>query len=116
MIDFKALTFGDKIFIAKEENHVFAQKRITMVDADGIEWYRYDRDRFTYEIETITYCGKVTFIEEGEIRFDEDRGTEYHFKHADGQIYLEYDDTDIFGLDRKNWFYSRKKLSCALQS
>lgn len=106
MIDFKALTFGDSIFIAKEENHVFSQKRITMIDANGIEWYRYDRDRFTYAIEEIVYCGKVTYIEEGEIRFDENHSTEYHFKHADGQIYPEYYDADIFDLDRKNWFHS----------
>ena len=50
MIDFKALTFGDSIFIAKEKNHVFSAQKIKMTDADGIEWYRSDRDRFTYSI------------------------------------------------------------------
>jgi hypothetical protein len=108
MIDFKALTFGDSIFIAKEKNYVFSAQKIKMIDADGIEWYRYDRDRFTYSVEEITYCGKVTFIHEGEIRFDEDRAaTQYHFKYPDGQIYYEYDNE--YDLDFRNWFHNREE-------
>lgn len=115
MIDLKTLKFGDKVYIAKEENHSFSQKRITMKDADGVEWYRYDRDRFTYEIEELEYCGKVTYIEEGEIRFDEDRSTEYHFRHPDGQIYPEHNDADIFDLDRKDWFYTREEAQARIE-
>jgi hypothetical protein len=115
MIKLKELKFGDKVYVVKEDNHVFAQKRITMIDTDGIEWYRYDRDRFTYEIEEITYCGKVTFIARGDVRFDEDKQTEYHFKHSDGQIYPEYDETDIFDIDRKKWFYSREEAEARIE-
>jgi hypothetical protein len=108
MIDFKTLTFGDSIFIAKEKNHVFSQQRIKMIDADGIEWHRYDRDRFSYEIVKITYCGKVTFVQEGEVRLDEDRAaTQYHFKYPDGQIYYEYDNE--YDFDLKDWFHTREE-------
>jgi hypothetical protein len=113
MIDFKNLKFGDKIYIAKEANHVFAQNRITMKDANGIEWYRYDRDRFTYEIEEIEYCGKVTFVEEGEVRFDEDRDTQYHFKYSDGQIYYENDYPANF--DTKEWFHTREEAEAKIE-
>ncbi len=108
MIDFKALTFGDKIFIAKEKNHVFSQQRLTMIDAEGTEWYRYDRDRFSYEIVEITYCGKVTFLHEGEVRLDEDRAaTQYHFRYPDGQIYYEYDNE--YDLELIEWFHTREE-------
>ena len=113
MIDLKTLKFGDKVYIAKEENFVFSAQKIKMVDADGIEWYRYDRDRFTYEIQEITYCGKVTYLEEGEVRFNEDRETEYHFKYPDGQIYSEYDYDDNF--DLKEWFYTRNEAEARIQ-
>jgi hypothetical protein len=113
MINLKTLKFGDKVYIAKEENHVFAQKRITMKDADGVEWYRYDRDRFTYSIEEITFCGKVTYIEEGEVRLGEDREIEYHFKHSDGQIYPEHDYEDNW--DLKDWFYTRKEAEARIK-
>lgn len=111
MIDFKSLKFGDKVYIAKESNHVFAQNRITMKDANGIEWYRYDRDRFTYEIEEITYCGKVTFIEEGEVDSYEYRETEYHFKYPDGQIYFEHDNN----FETKDWFHTSKEAEVRIE-
>jgi hypothetical protein len=107
MIDFKALTFGDKIFIAKEENYVFSAQKIKMTDAEGIEWFRYDRDRFTYSVEEITYCGKVTYIEEGEVRFSEDRVAEYHFKYPDGQIHCTYDNE--YDIEFRDWFPSREE-------
>jgi hypothetical protein len=108
MIDFKALTFGDSIFIAKEKNYVLSAKKIKMIDAEGTEWYRYDRDRFSYEIVEITYCGKVTFVQEGEVRLDEDRAaTQYHFRYPDGQIYYEYDNE--YDLEFRKWFHSREE-------
>ncbi len=115
MIDFKALTFGDSIFIAKEKNYVFSAQKIKMIDADGIEWYRYDRDRFTYSVEEITYCGKVTFLQEGEVRLDEDRAaTQYHFKYPDGQIYYEYDNE--YDLDLRDWFNTREEAELRIES
>lgn len=116
MIKLAELKFGDKVYVVKEDNHIFAQKRITMIDADGIEWYRYDRDRFTYEIEELEYCGKVRYIEEGKVRLDEDRDDEYHFRHPDGQIYPEYDRIgDVFDLDRKEWFYTREEAEVHIE-
>lgn len=106
MIKFANLKFGDKVYIAKEENHVFTANRIVMVDADGVEWYRYDRDRWTFSIEELVYCGKVSFIEEGEVKPDNDRYDEHHFKHPDGNIYPETEGHDIFGLDFKEWFHT----------
>ena len=96
MIVFEDLKFGADVYIVKIKNNAFAKKRITMTDENGIEWSRYDRDHWEYSIEQIQYCGKVTFIEEGEVRFNEELETEYHFRYPNGQIHpsYQYDDMD----------------------
>lgn len=113
MIDFESLKFGDKVYVAKEENHSFRVKKIRMVDAEGIEWYRYDKPRWTFSIEEIVYCGKVTFIEEGEVRFDEDRETQYHFKYPNGQIHYEYNNE--YDIDLKEWFHTREEAEARIE-
>lgn len=96
MITFEDLKFGDDVYIVKIKNNAFAKNRITTIDENGIEWFRYDRDHWEYSIEQIQYCGRVTFLEEGEVRFNEERETEYHFRYPNGQIHqsYQYDDTD----------------------
>lgn len=104
MINFSEIKFGDKIYIVEEINNAFSKKRITMTDENGFVWYRYDRDHWEYDIKELEYCGKVTHVEEGEVRFEEDRLTEYHFRYPDGQIYYEWEDADLDHLE--NWFYT----------
>lgn len=106
MIKFTDLTFGDTVYRAGERNQMISQKRLVMTDADGTEWYRYDRDRFVYSIEELVYVGKVTYHEAGEVRFDEERLTEFHFKYPDGQIYFEFEGGDEYNLD--DWFTTRE--------
>jgi hypothetical protein len=106
MIIFKDLTFGDIVYKVNERNNMMSQKRLVMTDADGAEWYRWDIERFEYSIEELVYVGKVTHHEEGEVRFDEDHLTEFHFKYPDGQIYYENDGDDEHNLD--DWFTTRE--------
>jgi hypothetical protein len=113
MIDFESLEFGDKIYVVKERNHIMTAKRIKMVDSDGVEWYRYDKPKWTFEIEEITYCGKVTYVEEGEVRFSEDRIGEYHFRWSSGQIHYEYDDP--YNPDTENWFHTREEAEACIE-
>jgi hypothetical protein len=114
MIIFKDLTFGDIVYKVNERNNMMSQKRLVMTDVDGAEWYRYDYDRFEYSIEEIEYVGKVTHHEEGEVRDDEDRCTEFHFKYPDGQIYCEHDGDDEYNLDE--WFTTRKSAEENIES
>lgn len=106
MISFKTLKFGDKVYIVNEKNNAFVKKKITTV-IKGVEWFRYDRDHWEYSIETVDYCGKVTHVEEGEVRFEEDRITEYHFRYPDGQIYHEWEGEDEDHLE--HWFYTKEE-------
>jgi hypothetical protein len=103
MIKFKDLTFGNIVYKVDETNNIMVQKRIIMTDDNGVEWYRYDRERFEYSIVEIVYVGKVTHHEEGEVRYDEDRCTEFHFKNPDGRICV-YDNEHYL----KDWFTTRE--------
>lgn len=104
MITLENMKFGDKVYLIKETNNAFRKNRITFTDADGNEWHRYDLPNWEYSIEEIVYCGKSTYIEDGEVRFDEDNMTKLHFKYPDGQIYFEYEE-DV--ADYNNWFTTK---------
>ena len=107
MIVFNELKFGDKVYVVNEKNNVIKKKRIFMTDGEGVEWYRYDREHWEYDIEVLEYCGKVTYMEEGEVRFDEDGLDKYHFRHPSGQIYMEQDGADEYFLE--HWFNSEEE-------
>jgi hypothetical protein len=107
MVEFEELNFGDKIYVVDEKNNAFTKKKIQMIDNSGNKWFRYDRDNWEYSIEEREYCGKVTFVEEGEVRFDEDRLTEYHFRHPSGQIHGETDPS--WPEDFNDWFTTREE-------
>lgn len=104
MIDLKSLKFGDRVYVVQEKNNAFTKKKIKMVDAAGIEWFRYDRDHYEYSIVEIEYCGRVTFTEEGDVQEDNNRDTEYHFRYPDGKIQPEYESSRPGEFE--DWFYT----------
>jgi hypothetical protein len=112
MINVNSLKFGDVIYIVDEKNNAFSKQKIKMVDKHGIEWFRYDLDNWEYSIKEIVYCGRVRHIEEGEVRFDEARQEELHFKYSDGQIYEEYIE-DVEELEE--WFHSREEAEAYIE-
>ena len=112
MIDFDKMNFGDVIYVVNETNNAFSKKRITMIDENGTEWYRYDREHREYSIAEIVYCGRVEFQEFGEVRFSEDRQTEIHFKYPDGQIYNKYLQ-DIY--EFKEWFHTQEEAEAYIK-
>lgn len=69
-IDIRKVNVGDTLYRVMRINHFFSQQKIRMVDKDGIEWYRYDRDRFEYVIQNLKVIGKVTPTVEGDIDVD----------------------------------------------
>lgn len=108
MIDVNNLKFGDTVYVVKETNNAFRKNKLTFTDTDGNEWHRYDRPHWEYSIEERVYCGKSYYIEEGEVRFDEDHTTQLHFKYPDGQIYPEYEE-DISEFE--DWFITEDEAN-----
>ena len=96
MITIENMKFGDTVYSVKTVNNAFRKNKLTFTDADGNEWYRYDKPNWEYIIEELIYCGKSTYIEEGEVRFDEDHMTQLYFKYPDGQIYPKWEDIEEY--------------------
>lgn len=106
MIDISTFKFGYIIYEVDEKNNAFHKKKLKMVDADGIEWYRYDRPHYEYSIKEIIYCGKVSHIISGVVDTDNIYETEYHFRYAGSDvIFYEYENV-INSMD--NWFATRE--------
>jgi hypothetical protein len=48
------------------------QNKLTMLDADGNEWYRYDKDTVEFDLRQVEVVGKYTAIVEGHNMWYED--------------------------------------------
>jgi hypothetical protein len=65
---------GDKFW---RVNKIFnrltgAQKKLKMVDADGVEWYRYDKDTVEFDIAIAEIVGIFKAVIEGESIWEEE--------------------------------------------
>jgi hypothetical protein len=112
MIDPENLSFGDVVYAVKETNNAFRKKKIKMIDADGVEWSRYDREQWEYSVDELVYCGRVTFEVTGEVPVSEGHEEEMYFKYPDGSIYSEYYES-IAECDR--WFPSREQADSCIE-
>ena len=57
---------GDKFYIVSEELTGLGRKKISMIDENGIEWYRHDKPVRTYSIEEWSIVGRGEFSLEGQ--------------------------------------------------
>lgn len=113
MIDCR-LELGTKVYYVEEDNNVFSRKKIIMKDADGIEWYRYDRPLRVQTIEEHTIVGRVLKTVEGRVPSIEDHIDEYYLE--DGGMIDEgsFNEPDYFNgyfLDKDEalkWIEARK--------
>jgi hypothetical protein len=112
MLEVEKLKFGDVVYVVNEQNNAFSKKKIKMIDENGVEWFRYDRDHWEYSVNEIVYCGRVTYIEEGDVRFDENRQEELHFKFPDGQIYSDYIEDVI---ECQEWFHTQQEAEAYIE-
>lgn len=104
------LNIGDTVLLVDETCNAFMKQKIKIVDADGIEWFRYDRPNWSYTITEVTLCGFVNVAFVGEV--DTDAENELHFKYADGKIYLEYE-KELY--NDKDWFHTREEAEAYIE-
>lgn len=113
MINFSTLQIGESVFQVVPTSNVFARKKILMVDDNGIEWYRYDKHRYTYSIKTHTYVGRADTIVQGRVIAEDVDDTKYFFEHeVDGMSYMfanDFNDPNI------QWFLSREDAEAQLE-
>lgn len=95
MIDFSKIQLGDVLYHVEIVNSILSRKKIKMTDANGVEWYRYDKPVWLYNIHEIMYVGNVVKICRGNIANIADHQDEYYFQYkSTGNIeyYFECDD------------------------
>jgi hypothetical protein len=96
------MNIGDKIYCISVTTNAFSRQKIKMVDADGIEWYRYDKPIVEISMETQTIVGKISVYTEGTVEEDEmlenqyytDTGTKVYESEIGSTSYAPYWITD----------------------
>lgn len=102
MINMGALGFGQAVYSVGVDYH-YSRKKTIMTDADGVEWYRYDKPLREYKITELIFCGTLKYSIEGEISDPDEYFNEFHFKYPDGDIAAEYEsETNQI----EDWFYT----------
>lgn len=105
MIDFKKLRIGDKIFHIEEEFNSFSRKKIVMVDQEGLEWYRYDKQLRVYSIKEYACVGKCTPVIAGKVIAEEVNDMMYFIENEKGMDYL----TPENNANSDYWFSSEEE-------
>ena len=96
------MNIGDNIYYIKTISNTFSRQKIKMIDADGIEWCRYDKPIVEVSMETHTIVGKISATIEGTIdendmvenRYYTDKGMNFYESEIDDTIYSPYWITD----------------------
>jgi hypothetical protein len=104
---------GDEFFHIQENLNFMSRKKITMTDADGVEWYRYDKPPRSFKIERNTVVGIVRPVVEGRLTEDDDvysRG-EFTFLHCeidgDNTATVVYDEENLATYVKSGEYYFR---------
>lgn len=105
------LKIGDVVYYVTEKNNFHVKKKIKTV-IDGVEWFRYDRDHWEYNISELIYVGRVQVIIEGEVENDPNIQNSLHFKYPCGNIYGEFEET--IG-DIPEWFHTREEAEAHIE-
>lgn len=108
MIDYENLNFGDVIFKVDAKLNAFTRRKISKVDENGVEWFRYNEDRYEYSIQEYTYIGRIECHVFGTVDGNEIDETKYFFS-CDG--YIDY----LFKSDQEEQCYYSTREQAQLE-
>jgi hypothetical protein len=96
------LEIGTKIYEVSEVCNAFSKQRLTMLDDEGNEWYRYDKPNFEYQVKEWTVIGSIKYLVRGKlVSYEEDvedGEIVYQLNDENGKeaVYSKYDTEDFF--------------------
>lgn len=105
------MNIGDKLYYLKTTSNAFDRQKLTMTDAEGNTWYRYNKPIRVFEVETHTIVGKVLMSAEGVV--DEYELIENSY-HTDGGM-IAYQ-SEINMPNNPYWFTDKQQALNALEA
>lgn len=99
------LRIGNNVYKLEITNNTIRRKKISMVDSDGNEWHRYDRDTWTFKVSTMKICGSIKQVVGGIVNGDSVSEDEYHLNYSlkiGGGVIEAYDETQLIDENRGN--------------
>ena len=109
-INFSTIDFGHKLYYINSNYNYITRKKITTV-IDGVEWYRYDKQRIEYTLIEYIYVGRCEAVTYGEVDGDEISDTKYFVKEQTGEMdYLLDRDADD-----NDWFDSKEEAEAEVK-
>lgn len=108
MIDSSKLKVGDTFYGVHETNCSFNRKKIHM-EIDGVDWFRYDKPRRTYELVVYKVLGILTKSLEGKWRTGEEYElkTEFYLESTTSACVKDY--TTVLYSDEEETYFSNKE-------
>lgn len=82
-----------------------SRKKLTMVDSNGVEWHRYDKEDWTYNILPMNICGSIKQIVHGIVDKDHIQQDAYFLREVNklGDEYLDvYQSSELLEDDPYN--------------
>ncbi len=106
MINILDKKIGDKFYCVKIIYNTFNNKKIKTV-IDGIEWFRYEKPKVEYIVESYVLIGKVTYNIEGEVINKEEYETVYSLENYETKEKCEV--FSSFDTNYETWFDTYKE-------
>ena len=103
------MNIGDNLYCITKVINALSRNKIIMVDAQGVEWYRYDKPISEFSLETHTVVGRTIVTVEGTI--DENDMVENSYFTDNGVTVYE---SDINSGSYCYWFDDADKAAIAL--
>jgi len=83
------LRVGNTVYRLELDNNVLRRKKLSMVDSEGNEWHRYDRELWTFTVVPMTISGLIKQVVRGVVDLDSISEDEYHLQYipdSDGKM------------------------------
>lgn len=76
------LYVGKMLYRLQIENNMHSRRKVTMIDADGNEWHRYDKNLWTHTICPMNICGLIKQVTKGIVDEAHIEQDSYHLKQV----------------------------------
>jgi hypothetical protein len=112
---FDTMPIGTKFYYVYKKYNTSARNKITVIDADGIEWHRYIKPQVEYVVNEYTLVGRLKKVLEGKWTYDSELDTEYLVDNGEKVHDFYFDDDEKYYLNRDEAVAEAERLNKELK-